>query len=319
MRPRIVVLDGYTLNPGDLSWDSLSALGDLTVLERCAAADIVTNAAGADIVLTNKAPLRADTIARLPELRYIGVTATGTNIVDHDAARARGIVVSNVPNYGSDSVAEHTLGCMLEASKQFAAHARAVSAGRWSAQSDFSLNVAPVRLLAGRTLGIVGLGAIGQRVAELARAFKVNVVATHSVSRGAESQALVRRASLEAVLEEADFLSLHCPLTPQTQHLINAARLARMKADAVLINTARGGLIDEEALAVALHAGRLGGAYLDVLSVEPPPADHVLLHAPRCWVTPHRAWASYEARARLLQLSVANVQAFLAGQPLNVV
>ena len=319
--PRIVVLDGHTLNPGDLSWEPLAALGSIEVFARTAPELLLERARGAALLLTNKAPIDEAAIAQLPELRYIGVLATGTNIVDRAAARTHGIVVSNVPDYGADSVAEHTLALMLEASKHLARHTAAARDGGWSAQPDFSFSVREIRLLAGRTLGLVGLGAIGRRVAELARAFKMTVLAARregDTSRR-ESGAEVSWCTLDTMLEAADFVSLHCPLSEQTEHMINRERLARMKPGAVLINTARGALIDEGALALALRSGPLAAAYLDVLGKEPPPAGHPLIGLPNCWITPHVAWASVEARARLMDIAVGNVRAFLAGTPLHVV
>jgi glycerate dehydrogenase len=259
----------------------------------------------------------------VPELRYIGVTATGTNIVDKSAAQQHGIVVTNVPSYGADSVAEHTLALLLEASKHLVQHSAAVRAGAWSQQPDFSFSVAEIRLLSQRTLGIVGLGAIGRRVAELALAFKMTVLAARrSTAEGTAPPSPVpgvRWCDLDEVVERADFLSLHCPLTEQTKELVDARLLARLRPQAVLINTSRGGLIDETALAGALRSGQLAAAYLDVLNVEPPPQGHPLIGLPNCWITPHVAWASLEARTRLMQVAVENVRAFLAGSPVNVV
>jgi glycerate dehydrogenase len=319
--PRIVVLDGHTLNPGDLSWEPLAALGSIEVHERTRPELLLERARGAPLLLTNKTPIDGAAIAQLPGLRYIGVLATGTNIVDRAAAGARGIVVSNVPDYGEDSVAEHTLALMLEASKHLALHTAAARAGGWSAQADFSFSVGEIRLLAGRTLGVVGLGAIGRRVAELARAFKMTVLTARreGATSPSTSTGRITWCALDELLERADFVSLHCPLTAETEHLFNAERLARMKPGAVLINTARGALIDEAALAAALRSGPLAAAYLDVLGVEPPPAGHPLLALPNCWITPHVAWASREARERLLEIAVGNVQAFLAGTPIHVV
>lgn len=320
--PRIVVLDGHTLNPGDLSWAPLQALGEVLLHARTPPGLILERARGAHILITNKAVVDAATIEAVPELRYIGVTATGTNIVDKAAAQRRGILVSNVPSYGADSVAEHTLGLMLEASKHLAQHTAAVRAGAWARQPDFSFSVGEIRLLSQRTLGIVGLGAIGRRVAELALAFKMTVLAARRSGRaGASPPPLpgVRWCGLEELVQRADFLSLHCPLTLETKELVNAERLARMQAQAVLINTSRGGLIDEVALAFALSSGQIAAAYLDVLSVEPPPEKHPLIALPNCWITPHVAWASVEARTRLMHMAVANVRAFLAGSPTNVV
>jgi glycerate dehydrogenase len=317
--PRIVVVDGYTLNPGDQSWAALEALGSVVVFERSTRAQLIERAAGAHIVLTNKAVLDAAVIDALPELRYIGVTATGTNVVDREAARARGIVVCNVPSYGASSVAEHTLAMLLEASKHMSLHLRAVRDGAWSRQPDFSFTVQPIGCLAQKTLGIVGLGAIGRRVAELALAFEMQVLAAHHPSRPARALPGVEPVPLDTLLERSDFISLHCPLTAETSQLIDAARLARMKPTAILLNTSRGGLVDEAALAAALSGGRLRAAYLDVLAAEPPPSGHPLLALRECHVTPHIAWASIEARRRLLDVSIGNVRAFLAGKAENVV
>ncbi len=319
MPARIVVLDGHTLNPGDLSWAPLQALGEVALHARTSPAELLERARGAQILITNKAPIDAAALSQLPELRYVTVTATGTNIVDVAAARRRGVAVSNVPSYGADSVAEHTLGLMLEASKHLARHTAAVRAGGWAQQPDFSFSVGEIRLLAGRTLGIVGLGAIGRRVAELALAFKMTVLAARRPGQAPAEVTGVSWCELSELAARADFLSLHCPLTEQTRELVDAALLARMKRSAVLINTARGGLIAEAALADALRSGRIAAAYLDVLGSEPPPADHPLIALPSCWVTPHIAWASAEARARLLEVTVNNVRAFLAGAPCNVV
>lgn len=318
------MLDGFTLNPGDQSWAPLAALGELEVFDRTTRAELASRASGAEIVLTNKFVLDAAAVTELRALRYIGVTATGTNVVDRAAAATRGIVVTNVPSYGADSVAEHTLGLMLEASKHIGDHLRAVRAGAWSRQPDFSFTTASIGLLAGKTLGIIGFGAIGRRVAELASCFKMQVLVARHAGRAHPSEPPseplgVRREALDVVLAEADMLTLHCPLTPATEGLVNRERLARMKPSAVLINTARGGLIDEAALADALLGGRLRAAYLDVLSREPPAPDHVLLRAPTCHVTPHIAWASLEARQRLLAEAIENVRAFLAGSPRNIV
>jgi glycerate dehydrogenase len=317
--PRIVVLDGFTLNPGDLSWEPLAALGPLDVFERSTRRELLERAAGAQILITNKAVLDRDAIASLPDLRYIGVTATGTNIVDRDAAREHGVRVANVPSYGADSVAEHTLSLMLEASKRLSLHLAAVRDGAWSRQADFSFTLGPVGLLAGKTLGIVGLGAIGLRVAELALAFKMTVLAARRDGSPSPAHSGVERVGLDSLLQRSDIVSLHCPLTDDTARFIDAARLRLMKPTSILVNTSRGGLIDEVALAEALGREQLASAYLDVLSAEPPPQDHPLLGHVRCHITPHMAWASVEARRRLLEVSIENVRAFLAGQPQNLV
>jgi glycerate dehydrogenase len=320
--PRIVVLDGFTLNPGDLSWAALASLGSLDVHERTPPEQVAQRAAGAAIVLTNKARLGADAFAALPDLRYVGVLATGTNVVDHAAARAHRVVVTNVPNYGADSVAEHTLGLMLEAFKRIGDHTRAVSGGAWARQPDFSFTVSPVRLLAGKALGVIGVGAIGQRVCELAHAFKMQVLVARRRGAHAGRRPLpggVTECDRDDLFRRSDIVTLHCPLTPETTALINPRSLGLMKRGSILINTARGGLIDEPALAAALTNEQLAGAYLDVLSVEPPPKDHVLVSQPNCWVTPHMAWASVEARRRLLEIATDNVRAFLTGVPTNVI
>lgn len=318
-RPRIVILDAFTLNPGDLSFSDLASLGSLEVHERTAPDDVVGRAAGAPIVLTNKVVLDAERLAALPELRYVGVLATGSNVVDCTAARTRGVVVTNVPDYGADSVAEHTLSLMLEAQKRLSLHARAVRDGSWACQPDFSLTVSPIRLLRGKTLGIIGFGAIGRRVGELALAFKMRVLVAERPSLAQSPMPGVSVVPRDELFRRSDIVTLHCPLTPETAGLVNSKTLGSMKPEAILVNTARGGLIDEVALALALEGQKLAGAYLDVLSVEPPPRDHVLVSLPNCWITPHVAWASREARQRLLEIATGNVRAFLAGSPTNVV
>jgi glycerate dehydrogenase len=323
-RHRIVVLDGFTLNPGDLSWQRLLALGTLEVHERSPAERVVERARGADIIITNKVVLDAERISMLPDLRYIGVSATGTNIVDAVAARRQGILVTNVPDYGAASVAEHTFALILEAYKHVRAHTLAVAAGGWVKSEDFSFTVAPLAELGAKTLGIVGFGAIGRRVAEIGRAFRMHVlVAEHASQRSAPAAAgaepVVERCALDELLARADVLSLHCPLTPETQGLVNTQRLGLMKRSAILVNTARGGLVVEADLAAALAAGRLRGACLDVLGREPPLADNPLLSCQNCWITPHLAWATVESRRRLLDATLDNVEAFVRGSAINVV
>lgn len=309
-RPRIVVLDGHTLNPGDLSWDELAALGELTVHPRTSTAEILARSRDAEVLLTNKTPLDSATLGALPRLRYVGVLATGHNVVDSAAARARGILVTNVPAYGTSSVAQHTFALLFELARQVGHHADTVRGGRWSGQPDFCYWDTPQLELDGLVLGLVGGGRIGGAVADLGRAFGMEVqIATRAGGR----------PELEQVLRAADVVSLHCPLTPDTRQLIDATTLAWMKPTALLLNTSRGPLIDEPALANALAAGRLAGAGLDVLSVEPPPPDHPLLHAPRCVVTPHLAWSTVAARRRLMRTAVTNLAAWLGGRPANVV
>lgn len=316
---RIVVLDGYTLNPGDNPWDGLAALGELTVHDRTAAGDVVARAAGAEIVLTNKTVVDAAALAQLPELRFIAVLATGYNVVDVAAARAAGVPVANVPVYGSVDVAQHTLALLLELCHRVGDHARAVREGAWSKSPDFCFWLAPPRTLEGQTLGIVGYGRIGRRVAAIGRALGMQVLASSRLERPSGGEPPDGWRTIPDLFAEADVISLHCPLTEDNAGFVNAALLARVRPGALLINTARGGLIDEAALAAALAEGRLAGAALDVLSREPPPPDHPLLQAPRCLVTPHIAWASLAARQRLMAATVNNVRAFLAGKPVNIV
>jgi glycerate dehydrogenase len=326
----IVVLDGYTLNPGDNPWDELARLGSLTVHDRTPAEKIAERAGDADIVLTNKTPLSAATLATLPRLRFIGVLATGYNVVDVTAAAERGVVVSNVPEYGTDSVAQHVFALLLELCHQVGRHDAAVKDGEWCRSPDFSFwKSAPIEL-AGLVMGIVGFGRIGRRVAELARAFGMEVVVSSHGKRteraGAASSGTdvpgatgVPRVNLDRLADAADVVSLHCPLTADNAGFIDHGFLARMKPSAFLINTARGGLVDEAALAGALREGRVAGAAVDVVSVEPMRSDNPLLGAPNCIITPHIAWASLAARRRLMSATVANVHAFLEGHPQNVV
>ncbi len=313
---RIVILDGHTLNPGDLSWDGLGRLGDLAVHERTPAGEIVERARGAEVLITNKAPLDRATLEALSALRYVGVTATGYNIVDVAAAREHGVTVTNVPSYGTESVAQAAWALLLELANRVGHHDRTVHEGRWTASPDFAYWDGAITELAGGTFGVVGYGAIGRAAARIARAFGMRVIASTRTPRADEG---VEFADLDTLFAEADIVSLHCPLTPETERLVNAERLARMKPTGFIVNTARGGLVDERALADALAKGTIAGAGLDVLSVEPPPASNPLLAAPNCVITPHIAWASRAARKRLLAAVVANLEAFLAGAPVNVV
>ncbi|WP_159882071.1 D-2-hydroxyacid dehydrogenase [Paenibacillus puerhi] len=315
----IVVLDGFTLNPGDLSWDALHTLGSVRVYDRTPEEEIVSRAAGADIVLTNKTPLSRDTLADLPKLQYIGVLATGYNIVDTQAAAERDIVVSNIPSYGTDSVAQYVFALLLELCHRVQRHSDAVHQGEWERSSDFCFTKSPLTELAGKTMGIIGLGRIGWRTARIAQAFGMQVLAAGSGRTPLTSEEGVQRVTLDQLLSRSDVVSLHCPLTPETTRLINAATLGAMKPSAFLINTSRGGLIAEQDLADALRAGTIAGAALDVLSAEPPDADNPLLRAPNCIITPHIAWATLEARRRLMDTAVDNVRCFLQGKPANVV
>jgi glycerate dehydrogenase len=316
---RIVVFDGHTLNPGDNPWDELARLGELTVFDRTPPALVVERAAGAEIVLTNKTVLDAAALARLPDLRFVAVLATGYNVVDVGAARSRGVLVANVPEYGTADVAQHTLALLLELCHRVGDHARAVAAGAWGAAPDFCFWLTPPRSLEGQTLGVVGFGRIGRRVATLARALGMRVLAASRLERAAGGGPPDGWRTIPDLFAEADVISLHCPLTDDNAGFVDADLLARVRPGALLINTARGGLIDEAALAAALNGDRLAGAALDVLSKEPPPPDHPLLHARNCIVTPHIAWASLASRRRLMAATVTNVRAFLAGKPVNVV
>ena len=320
MKPTIVVLDGYALNPGDIGWDPVEAHGELTVYDR-SGSQTIEHATGATIILTNKENIGRNEIEALPELKYIGVLATGTNVVDLSAAQQRNIVVTNVPGYGVDSVAQHTFALMLELTNRVGDHATAVRDGAWARSPDFCFTLAAMSELAGKTLAIVGLGAIGRRVARIGSALGMKIA---TVARAGRKPIKIHGIKLEYMpLDElfatADVLTLHCPLTDETHQMVNTERLASMKPTAVLINTGRGPLIDEAALAAALTEGRIGGAALDVLSTEPPPADHPLVGCPNCIITPHIAWATIEARRRLMQIAADNIAAFLAGKPQNVV
>jgi glycerate dehydrogenase len=319
---KIVVLDGYTLNPGDMSWQALGALGDCTVYERTPKELVIERASGAEIVLTNKVVLGPEQLAQLPQLRYIGVLATGYNVVDVEAARQCNVTVTNVPAYSTASVAQMVFALLLELSQQVGHHARLVREGRWTASADFCFWERPLVELDGLTLGIVGFGAIGRRVARLARAFGMEVL-VHTAHPEKYRETVegreVRFVGLDELFRASDAISLHCPLTEETRALVDARRLALMKPSAFLINTGRGPLIDEAALAAALNAGRIAGAGLDVLSVEPPPAGNPLLQAANCCITPHIAWATRAARERLMGTAVGNLRAYLTGAPQNVV
>jgi glycerate dehydrogenase len=318
-QPEIVVLDGHTLNPGDLSWQELEALGRCLVHDRTPPAKVVERAAGADLILTNKTVLTREQIAACPRVRYIGVLATGYNIVDIQAARERNIPVTNVPTYGTRSVAQMTMALLLELTQRVGHHAQTVREGRWSQCPDFCYWDYPLIELDGLTFGIVGYGRIGQAVAEMARTFGLRVVVAASERRKSTTDAKTPVLELDELFRVSDVVSLHCPLTPETRDLVNERRLGLMKPSAFLLNTSRGPLVNEAALAAALNEGRLAGAGLDVLAVEPPHAGSPLFNARNCFITPHIAWATRAARARLMETAIANVKAFLAGTPQNVV
>jgi glycerate dehydrogenase len=314
---RIVILDGFTLNPGDLSWAELEALAPCEIYDRSEGGELAQRAAGREILLTNKTIINRSLIGQLTHLKYIGVLATGTDVVDVKAARERGIPVTNVPAYGTASVAQTTFALLLELTQNVGHHSHSVHLGRWTQCKDFSYWDRPLVELDGLTMGIVGFGRIGRAVAELAGAFGMSVLCA-KYSAAATPQ-FVRTADLETVFRQSDVVSLHCPLKPETRHLVNAERLSWMKASAFLLNCSRGALVDEAALAEALNKGLIAGAGLDVLSVEPPSAGNPLLAAKNCFITPHLAWATRAARARLMKVAVDNVRAFLNGHPQNVV
>jgi len=319
MNMRIVVLDGYALNPGDLSWDGLEKIGDVTVYERTAVESIIERAAGAEIVFTNKTPLSAETIAKLPGLKYIGVLATGYNVVDVKAAAQHGVVVTNIPTYGTYSVAQMVFALLLELCHHIQRHSDSVKAGDWSRSSDFCYWNYPLVELAGKTMGIIGFGRIGRQVANIAATLGMNVLAADSFKGNPPALENFRWAEIPELLQKSDVVSLHCPLFPETQGLINKNTLSMMKESAFLINTSRGPLIVEEDLAEVLNTGKIAGAGLDVLSVEPPKSDNPLLSAKNCLITPHIAWATKEARARLMDTAVKNLKAFVEGYTVNVV
>lgn len=311
---KICILDGYSLNPGDLDWSPVERLGDVTLFDRTPADKIVERAADADIVLTNKVPFSADTLRQLPRLRFICVLATGYNIIDTEAAACQGVVVANIPAYSTMSVAQMAFAHILNITNHVASYAREVADGKWTNCPDFCFWDSALTELAGKTMGIVGLGNTGMATARIAVAMGMKVVAMTSKSADTLPEGITP-APLDDVLASADVVSLHCPLTPSTRHLINAASIAKMKPSAILINTGRGPLVDEQAVADALNGGRLAAFGADVLSQEPPRGDNPLLSARNCFLTPHIAWATLEARTRLMSTATENVRQFIAGEP----
>ena len=322
----IAILDGHPLNPGDLSWQPLEQFGTVSIYPRTNPSQTYQRAKDADIVITNKVQFGAQLLDQLPRLKCIVVTATGYNIIDLDAATAHGITVCNAPAYSTSSVAQHVFALLLHIVSHVAEYAREISilhrdgpaSSRWAQCPDFCYISRPTSELAGKTMGIVGLGNIGQTVASIAHAIGLNVCAATSKLSSALPP-YITKADLPTLLRHSDIVSLHCPLTPDTHSLIDAEKLSYIKHGAILINTARGPLVDEQAVAAALHSGRLSAFAADVLSTEPPAADNPLLHAPNAFITPHIAWATVEARQRLMDITVANVKAFLSGNPVNVV
>jgi len=310
----IVVIDGYTLNPGDLSWEKISALGQLTIYDRTSSADIVERCREAEVVITNKVPFTAATLEQLPKLKLIAVTATGYNIIDTTTARKKDIIVSNVPSYGTASVAQHAFSLILELTNHVGANSGSVAAGEWQKAPDWCYTVSPVMELEGKTLGIIGYGNIGQRMSLIAQAFGMKVL---YYSPGDKPWTPDERADLPTLFACSDVISLHAPLTPGNEQFVNKDLLKRMKPTAFLINTARGPLINEQDLAEALNNGWIAGAGLDVLSIEPPTDSNPLLKAKNCIITPHMSWISREARERIMEMTEANIAAFLDGSVIN--
>ncbi len=315
---KIVVLDGYTLNPGDLTWKNLKALGQCTVYDRTEPKEVLSRVKDAEIVLTNKTVLSSDVIKKLPKLKYIGVLATGYNVVDIEAARDRGIPVTNIPAYSTRSVAQMVFAHLLNLAQHVGHHAETVRSGRWTFNPDFCYWDMPLIELAGLTMGIIGFGRIGQATAKLALAFGMKVIAYDIVTPSSIPEGC-QFVELDDIFRFSDVISLHCPLRPQTKNIINKEHLELMKKTAFLVNTSRGPLVDEQALAEALNNERIAGAGLDVLSLEPPEKNNPLLKAKNCFITPHIAWATRAARERLLKIAVDNVASFLEGKPQNVV
>lgn len=315
---KITVLDGYGMNPGDLSWDELNKLGDVTVYDRTSPSELMERAKDADVLLTNKVVLDAHTLRALPKLKYVGVLATGYNVVDVKAAKELGIVVTNIPAYSTDSVAQMVFAHLLNITQRVEHYTEENRKGRWTDNPDFCYWDTPLTELAGKTIGIIGLGHTGSATARIARAFGMKVKAFTSKDESSLPEG-VEKASLDDIFTTADVVSLHCPLTDSTKELVNADRLKQMKPTAILINTGRGPLVNEQELADALNNSTIYAAGIDVLSSEPPKPDNPLLNAKNCFITPHVAWATKEARERLMDIAVSNLHSFLSGKPVNIV
>lgn len=316
---KIVVLDGYTLNPGDLTWDKLKCLGEVVLYDRTPEDKIIERSKGAEVLITNKTLLKEEIMKHLPELKYIGVLATGYNVVDTVAANKRNIIVTNVPAYSTMSVAQLVFALLLELCHHVQRHSDSVMAGKWAQSIDFCYSDFPLIELSGKTFGIIGFGNIGKKVADIASVFGMNIIVASRHPEDQPERKSFRWAEISEVLAQADVVSIHCPLTPETNGLINSESLKRMKSSAFLINTSRGPVVVEHDLADALNKGIIAGAGIDVLSIEPPAGDNPLLKAKNCIITPHIAWATREARARLMDIALSNVAAFLSGKPVNVV
>ena len=313
---KIIVLDGYGLNPGDLNWEGFESLGELTVYDRTLPSELMERAAGAEVLITNKTLITAENMADLPELKYIGVLATGYNVVDIDAAKARGIVVTNIPAYSTASVAQMVFAHILNITQRVGYYADENKQGRWTKNADFCYWDTQLVELQGKKMGIVGFGNIGQATAGIAQAFGMEVCVYSSKPQFVLPSG-IKKMDLDELFAECDVISLHCPLTPDTKEMVNAERLSNMKSNAILINTGRGPLINEQDLADALNEGRIAAAGLDVLSVEPSVEGNPLLTARNCFITPHIAWATLEARTRLMEIAVQNLKSYLNGQIIN--
>lgn len=316
---KIVVLDGITLNPGDLSWDKLKALGNVTVYDRTPSGKIQERSSGAEILLTNKTLLTGNVLETLPSLRYIGILSTGYNVVDIETAKRKGIIVTNVPSYSTSSVVQHTFALLLELCLRVQRHSDSVEKGDWVSSVDFSYSVHPLVELSGKTLGIIGFGNIGQKMADVAASFGMKVVSFSTTNTDQSHRPDFRWVSIEELFRESDVVTLHCPLVPETKGLVSLRYLKLMKRSSFLLNTSRGAVVVEEDLAHALNNDLIAGAGIDVLSSEPPTGNNPLLKAKNCIITPHIAWATKEARTRLMEIAVSNLSGFLAGRSVNVV
>jgi len=314
---KIVILDGYTINPGDLNWDGVKKLGDCSVYDHTPLEMTVRRSENADAVLTSKVVFNSDLIGRLPRLKYIGVLATGYNVIDTEATKQAGITVTNIPAYSTDSVAQMVFSHILNFVQNISVHNESVKRGDWVKSIHFSYHITPQTELSGKTLGIIGFGQIGQAVAKIGLAFGMKIIYNNRSKKNTSLNA--RQVDLNMLLTESDFISINCPLTDANKKFINSSTIEKMKSGAFLINTGRGQLINEQDLADALNRGRIAGAGLDVLSSEPPKAGNPLINAQNCSITPHIAWATYEARQRLINIATGNLKAFIAGNPVNVV
>lgn len=315
---KIVILDAFAANPGDLSWDFLNKFGEVTVYDRTEEKDIVSRAEGAEIVIINKTVMSRATIEALPELKLIAILATGYNVVDTAACDDKGVLVANIPSYSVSAVAQQTFAFILEFANRIGAHSASVTSGDWAGNPDFSYQVAPLKELLGKTIGIIGFGRIGRRVAELAKAFEMRVIANTAHPEKYKDSG-VEFMSLDDMLPLCDFVTIHCPMTPATDKLVNREFISKMKDGAFLVNTSRGGEVNEDDLAQALNSGKLAGAGVDVLSTEPPKADNPLLKTENIFITPHIAWASFETRQRLMGILEENIASFVKGSPINIV